>query len=122
MIANQLITENEYLRYVCDNVIKTEIVNSTKDQQIKEKAHIKEKLANERSTTESNIFQEDEVDPKSKGLHKRQKTHINIITYGSGSVNNSVEGIVSNETSRNSIKSSNDEENVNNIFFVKLKL
>lgn len=122
MIANQLITENAYLRYVCDSVIKTEIVNSTIDQQIIEKAHIKEKLANERSTTESNLFQEDEVDPKSKGLHKRQKTHINIITYGSGSVDNSLEGLVSSETSRNSIKSSNDEKNVINIFFVNFKL
>ncbi len=117
-VANQIIGENEYLRYICDNVIKTEIVNSIKDQEIVEKAHIKEKLANERSTTESNVFQDDEVNLKSKGLHKRQKTHINILTCGNGSVDTSVEGFVSSETMRNSIKSSTEDEKViKNIIF-----
>lgn len=96
------------------------MINKTKDQEVIEKAHIKEKLANERSTTESNVFQDDEIDPKSKGLHKRQKTHINILTCGSGSLNTSVEGLLSSETSRNSIKSNTEDENVRFIFLAFL--
>ena len=97
-MVNQVISENEYLRYICDNVIKTDIINSKKDQELIEQHKKEISTIPHRNLTESNLLEIDDIDKNSKGLHKRQKTHINILTSENNSINTSVEGNFYNDT------------------------
>lgn len=123
-MINQLLKENEYLRFICNSVIKTEAIISLKKQESIEKSQKKEVDENERNVTESNTYAVDDIDIRSKGLHKRQKTHINILTCNSttnsiGSTNTEADHNLSKETSRDSIISSadNDKVIILNLFF-----
>jgi len=101
------------LRYICENIIKTDIEQKCDQEEIIGKTHKAESSTNQRSITESNLNHNEEIDLKSKKLHKRQITHINMQTCGnSSSINTSLEAINSNEAGISSLRGNVENNNV----------